>query len=63
MTMDKNRVVVTGLGVVSPVGNNCTTFWDNLVEGRSGIRAADFVDERPASRIAGMAEDVVPATM
>ncbi|NLO34421.1 MAG: beta-ketoacyl-ACP synthase II [Candidatus Hydrogenedentes bacterium] len=63
MTMDKNRVVVTGLGVVSPVGNNCTTFWDNLVEGRSGIRAADFVDERTASRIAGMAEDVVPDTM
>ncbi|MFA7692663.1 MAG: beta-ketoacyl-ACP synthase II [Candidatus Hydrogenedentales bacterium] len=61
--MDKNRVVVTGLGVVSPVGNNCTTFWDNLVEGRSGIRAADFVDERTASRIAGMAEDVVPDTM
>ncbi|MGI6138338.1 MAG: beta-ketoacyl-ACP synthase II [Candidatus Hydrogenedentales bacterium] len=61
--MDKNRVVVTGLGVVSPVGNNCTTFWDNLVEGRSGIRAVDFVDERTASRIAGMAEDVVPDTM
>jgi beta-ketoacyl-acyl-carrier-protein synthase II len=31
------RVVVTGLGVVSPVGNDKQTVWDNLVHGRSGI--------------------------
>jgi len=32
------RVVVTGLGVISPVGNDVDTAWDNLVRGRSGIR-------------------------
>jgi 3-oxoacyl-[acyl-carrier-protein] synthase II len=31
------RVVVTGLGVVSPVGNDKATAWDNLVNGRSGL--------------------------
>jgi 3-oxoacyl-[acyl-carrier-protein] synthase II len=31
------RVVVTGLGVVSPVGNDLETFWTNLKEGKSGI--------------------------
>ncbi|NNM82327.1 MAG: beta-ketoacyl-[acyl-carrier-protein] synthase family protein [Burkholderiales bacterium] len=32
------RVVITGLGVVSPVGNNVATFFDNLMAGRSGVR-------------------------
>lgn len=58
-----NRVVVTGLGVVSPVGNTVTAFWDHLVAGRSGIRAVDCVDERTAARIAGVAEDVTPANV
>ncbi len=31
------RVVVTGLGVISPVGNDVRTAWDNLVRGRSGL--------------------------
>ncbi|HJX25865.1 MAG TPA: beta-ketoacyl synthase N-terminal-like domain-containing protein, partial [Chthoniobacterales bacterium] len=31
------RVVITGLGVVTPVGNTVETFWKNLTEGRSGI--------------------------
>ena len=31
------RVVVTGLGVVSPVGNDHETAWDNLIHGRSGL--------------------------
>ncbi len=34
----KRRVVVTGMGVVSPVGIGITTFWDSLISGKSGIR-------------------------
>ena len=34
------RVVVTGLGVISPVGNTAEAFWDSLISGRSGI---DFI--------------------
>ena len=30
------RVVVTGLGCVSPLGNNVTTTWQNILEGNSG---------------------------
>ena len=35
--MTKRRVVVTGLGAISPVGNDVATAWKNVVEGRSGI--------------------------
>ncbi len=35
--MSKRRVVVTGLGIVSPVGNDVTTAWNSIVAGRSGI--------------------------
>ena len=31
------RVVVTGMGVISPVGNDLDTFWDSLITGKSGI--------------------------
>ena len=35
--MTKRRVVVTGLGVVSPVGIGVDKFWNSLLEGKSGI--------------------------
>jgi 3-oxoacyl-[acyl-carrier-protein] synthase II len=35
--MNDRRVVITGLGVVSPVGNDLATFWKSLTEGKSGI--------------------------
>ncbi|HLR42622.1 MAG TPA: beta-ketoacyl-ACP synthase II [Pseudogracilibacillus sp.] len=38
--MTKRRVVVTGVGVVSPLGNDVATMWDNVVQGNSGI---DFI--------------------
>ena len=35
--MSERRVVVTGIGIISPVGNDLDTFWKNLTEGRSGV--------------------------
>lgn len=35
--MSKRRVVVTGLGIVSPVGNDVKSAWENVVSGKSGI--------------------------
>ena len=35
--MSKRRVVVTGMGVISPVGNTVTAAWDAVCNGRSGI--------------------------
>ena len=37
MLSDHQRVVVTGVGAVTPVGNDVATMWDNLVAGRSGV--------------------------
>ncbi|MEW9674967.1 beta-ketoacyl-ACP synthase II [Lentibacillus sp. L22] len=42
--MEERRVVVTGLGAVSPLGNDVKTTWDNLVAGKSGIDFTTKVD-------------------
>ena len=39
------RVVITGLGVISPVGNDIQTFWDSLKAGRCGIGRLDRFEE------------------
>jgi len=50
----KRRVVITGLGIVSPVGNDIDTAWDNLVNGRSGIGRITRFDPSPFNaQIAG----------
>lgn len=65
--MSKRRVVVTGLGVVSPVGIGTDTAWANLIAGQSGITRITKFDPTPfASQIAGEvkgfnAEDYIPA--
>jgi len=41
---EQNRVVVTGLGIVSPIGNDCRSFWKNLVEGKCGIKRISLFD-------------------
>ncbi len=44
MTMEKRRVVVTGLGIISPVGTGSEKFWKALLEGKSGIRPITHFD-------------------
>ena len=52
--MSRRRVVVTGLGIVSPVGNTVTEAWGNLVAGKSGIGPITRFDATAVSaRIAG----------
>jgi len=56
--MSKRRVVVTGLGVVSPVGIGVKTAWDNLIAGKSGITQITKFDASAfASTIAGEVKD------
>lgn len=56
--MHKRRVVVTGLGVVSPVGIGVNASWANLVAGKSGItRITKFDPSSFASQIAGEVKD------
>jgi len=47
------RIAVTGLGIVSPIGNDKETVWDNLVSGRSGIGEITHFDTTPYEHKAG----------
>jgi 3-oxoacyl-[acyl-carrier-protein] synthase II len=47
------RIVVTGLGIVSPIGNDTDTVWENLVSGRSGIGEISHFDTTPYEHKAG----------
>ena len=52
--MSRRRVVITGLGIVSPVGNDLSSAWENLVAGRSGIdRITRFDASAFPAQIAG----------
>ena len=52
--MSRRRVVVTGLGIVCPVGNRVDEAWSNILEGKSGITKITRFDATPfASHIAG----------
>ncbi len=44
--MEKKRVVITGLGALTPIGNSVDEYWDNLIAGKSG---ADFITKFDAS--------------
>ncbi len=57
----EQRVVITGVGVISPIGNNIPTFWQSLEEGKCGI---DFIKgledyELPVS-VAGQVKEFAP---
>jgi len=52
--MSERRVVITGIGVVSPVGNDLASFWESLKAGRSGIgNISAFDTEKFDCKIAG----------
>ena len=56
------RVVVTGTGIISPVGNDVKTYWKNIVEGNCGIELITSfpTDDLPA-KVAGEVKDFNPA--
>ena len=52
--MSKRKVVVTGLGIISPVGNSVAEAWSNIVAGKSGITNITKFDASAfASQVAG----------
>ncbi|MBT0723327.1 beta-ketoacyl-ACP synthase II [Rosenbergiella sp. S61] len=56
--MSKRRVVVTGLGMLSPVGNTVESTWNSLLAGQSGINLIDHFDTSSyATRFAGTVKD------
>ncbi|MDP2921707.1 MAG: beta-ketoacyl-ACP synthase II [Candidatus Omnitrophota bacterium] len=57
----KRRVVVTGLGIVAPIGCQKDEFWANLVAGKSGIGPLTYFDaSQYESRIAGEVKNFIP---
>ncbi len=59
--MDKRRVVVTGLGLLTPLGMGVKTTWENLVNGKSGIRKITSFDTSAfPTQIAGEVENFNP---
>ena len=56
--MSKRRIVITGLGVISPVGIGIPTVWQNIVAGKSGItKITHFDASSMAAQIAGEVKD------
>ncbi len=56
--MSKQRVVVTGLGALTPLGNTVATSWAGILDGRSGVRRIDRFDvSAMASQIAATLND------
>jgi 3-oxoacyl-[acyl-carrier-protein] synthase II len=60
-TTKKNKVVVTGIGIISPIGTGIDNFWKSLINGKSGItEITRFNTERYTTRIAGEINDFRP---
>ena len=58
----ERRVVITGLGAVTPIGNEVATFWDNLLAGQCGIDTIKHFDASAFdTQIAGEVRDFDPA--
>ena len=57
----ERRVVVTGMGAVTPIGNDVPTYWSSLIAGRSGIECVTSFDpSRLDAKIAGEVRDFEP---
>jgi 3-oxoacyl-[acyl-carrier-protein] synthase II len=62
--MDRRRVVVTGLGIVSPLGVGKKIFWDGITAGRSGVGEINLFDTTPfRTKIGGQCTTFDPSTL
>ncbi|MEE0805150.1 MAG: beta-ketoacyl synthase N-terminal-like domain-containing protein, partial [Prevotellamassilia sp.] len=58
--MELKRVVVTGMGVISPIGNSVDTFWDSVKQQKVGIKPIDRFDTTDYKvKVAGQVDDFV----
>jgi 3-oxoacyl-[acyl-carrier-protein] synthase II len=59
--MSERRVVITGMGVVSPIGIGLNSFWSSLIEGKSGIKRISSIDPTEFNcQIGGEVNDFEP---
>ena len=57
--MEPKRVVITGMGIISSVGNDIQTYWKNLVDGVCGIDYVEDFKDMPVT-IAGKVKEFDP---
>lgn len=43
---EHNRIVVTGMGMVTPLGLDCVSSWENIIAGKNGIQRVNFIDSQ-----------------
>ena len=61
MNQNIRRVVVTGMGAISPIGNDVATVWENMVSGRHGIGPITYFDTTNfKARLAAQVKDFDP---
>ncbi|MDB9313603.1 beta-ketoacyl-ACP synthase II [Spirulina sp. CS-785/01] len=59
--LQRKRVVITGLGAITPIGNDLQSYWEGLMEGRNGIgEVTRFDASKHTCRIAGEVKDFDP---
>ena len=62
--MSKRRVVVTGLGILCPCGNNLNESWQNIVEGKSGVDLiTNFDTSHHETKFAASIKDFNPSSL
>ena len=62
LSRNRKRVVITGMGVMSPLGKTVDEYWNGLVNGESGIGKITLCDTKEfPSDIAGEVDDFDPA--
>ena len=60
--MTEKRVVITGMGVLSSIGNSVSKAWENAISGKSGVTRLSIIDPEPfTSQVAGQVKDFDPA--
>ncbi|MBR4817457.1 MAG: hypothetical protein IKZ72_02325, partial [Bacteroidales bacterium] len=65
MDMIERRVVITGMGIISPIGNDINTFKESIKEGRCGITLIEGMDEygELPVHVAGRVKDFNPVAL
>ena len=56
----QRRVVITGAGVITPVGKSLDEFWNNLIAGECGIDLIEGIDEEMTVKVAGQVKQFDP---
>ena len=64
MLYNQRRVVVTGMGVISPIGLTVSDMWEGLISGKSGINYISYFDPAPfETKFAAEVKDLIPPHM